>query len=216
MHSRLEQYLQSVEQKLHGLPAEERHNELSEIRLHLESLVEANKELGNTEEEAVTWTLAQFGRADALGKDLKNVHRWSGDTRHGTLAGAIALNYFGGAVASRLMSWLVLLTLTPDGHLAVLWLIRGLLITVCFGWITGALLPRHAVKGTLYAHLLGACVSLMVSLLVPIPMTSRVPALSFWASLTLSTLIGTSLAMLGAKLGVHWRKTHRKTLRIAR
>ncbi|MCW3055892.1 MAG: hypothetical protein JWN14_5062 [Chthonomonadales bacterium] len=215
MHSRLEQYLQTVEQNLHALPAEERHNELNEIRLHMESLVEANRELGSTEEEAVTQTLAQFGRAQNIGKDLTSVHHRGGTPQFGTLAGALAFNYFGGAVASLLMSRLFMLALTPEGTPTALWLVRGLLTTLCVGWLTGAVLPRYAVKGTLYAHLLGAGVSALASLLLPLPIMSMVSALSFWGSLLLSTLIGTSLAMFGAKLGARWRSTRVQKMRLA-
>jgi len=215
MHSRLEQYLQTVEQNLRSLPAEERHNELNEIRLHMESLVEANRELGSTEEEAVTQTLAQFGRAQHIGKDLSSAHQWGGKPQFGTLAGAIAFNYFVGAVASLLVSRFFLLAYTPSGVPTVFWLVRGLLTTFCVGCLTGAVLPRHAVKGTLCAHLMGASVSALASLLLPLPAMSPISAVSFWGSILLSTLIGTSLAMFGAKLGAQWRSTRVKKMRIA-
>ena len=215
MHSRLEQYLQTVEQNLHALPAEERHNELNEIRLHMESLVEANRELGSTEEEAVTQTLAQFGRAQNVGKDLTSAHQWGGKPQFGTLGGAIAFNYIGGAVAGLLVSRLFVLALAPGAVPTVFWLVRGLLTTLCVGWLTGAVLPRHAVKGTLYAHFLGASFSTLATLFLLPPGMSTISTISFWASQIISTIIGTSIAMGGAKLGVHWRRKYVQKMRLA-
>jgi uncharacterized membrane protein len=216
MHSRLEQYLQTLEQNLHALPAEERNNEINEIRLHMESLVEANRELGSTEEEAVTQTLAQFGRAQNVGKELTSVHQWGRNPQFGSLAGAIAFNFFIGNEASLLVSRLVMLPLTPSGVPTVFWLIRGLLTTLCVGWLTGAVLPRHAVKGTLYAHLLGAALCTTALLLGTLPAMSRISLLSFWGSQLISTIIGTSIAMGGAKLGARWRSTRVQKMRMVR
>lgn len=216
MHSRLEQYLQTVEQNLNALPAEKRQNEISEIRLHMESLVEANKELGSTEEEAVTHTLAQFGRARTVGKDLNRVHQSADKSPLRTLAGAVAFNYFSGMLASLLVSRLFLLTLTPDGTPTALWLVRGMLTTLCVGWLTGAVVPRHAVKCTFFAHLLGAGLSFVLMLFLPAGVVPLPPLLSLSVSLLLSTVLGTSLAMFGAKLGAQWRNTRNQTMRLAR
>jgi len=215
MHSRLEQYLQTVGQNLHALPAEERNNEINEIRLHMESLVEANRELGSTEEEAVTQTLARFGRAQNVGNDLASAHQWGDKPQFGTLAKAIAFNFFGGNVASLLISQPFMLAFTPSGVPAVFWMFRGLLTTFCVGWLTGALLPRHAIKGTLYAHLIGASICTIDILLGTLPFMSRISALSFWSFQFIGTVIGTAIAMGGAKLGARWRSKRVQKMRIA-
>ena len=159
MHSQLEQYLKTVEQNLHALPAEERDNELNEIRSHIESLVEAHREIGNTEEEAVARTLAQFGRAQKLGKDLTQAHQSGGKPQLLLLAGAVTFNYIGGMLAGMATSSLFRMPLTLSLSLIALWYLRGMVTTFSVGWLTGALVPRQAVKGTLGAHLLGIGVS---------------------------------------------------------
>ena len=216
MHSRLEQYLQTVEQHLQALPAEERHNEISEIRLHMESLLEANRELGSTEEEAVTQTLAQFGPAQTIGKELTRVHPSERKPQLRALADTVAFNYFGGMLASMVTSRLFLLPLTPSGTPTYLWLVRGMLTTLCVGWLTGAVLPRYAVRGTLYAHLLGAGFFILPTLLMQLHVLSIISALSFAAFLLINTAISTSLAMFGAKMGTLWRRKRVQPMRLAR
>ncbi|MCW3098743.1 MAG: hypothetical protein JWL77_4361 [Chthonomonadaceae bacterium] len=216
MHSRLEQYLETVAQNLQALPAEERSNELTEIRLHMESLVEANRELGSTEEEAVTLTLAQFGRAQTIGKDLTRVHQSGGKSDLSGLAGAIAFSYFGGMLASLIMSRFFLIALSPSPTPTAWWIARGLLTTVCVGWLTGAVMPRHAIKGTLYAHLVGMGLAGLLTLLFPTSIMPMSPILSTWTMLLASTAVGTSLAMFGAKQGVQWRNARVKAMRLVR
>lgn len=215
MHSRLEEYLQTVEQNLQHLPAYERQNELNEIRMHLDSLVQANTELGDTEEEAVTETLAQFGRAQTLGKDLTLVHQSAGKPTFQDLAAAAAFNYVGGSVAMLAVSRLVILPLAYDGVPTFFWMVRSLLTMFCIDWLTGAVMPRGAVKGAFYARLLGAVLSLVFTLgLQPTTM----PMVSVWSiggSLAISSLIQIGLAVVGAKSGAQWRVRRDKKLRLA-
>jgi len=215
MHSRLEQYLQTVEQNLHALPAEERHNELNEIRLHMEALVEANRELGSTEEEAVSQALAQFGRAQTVGKELIHAHQWGGQPQWRSLVGATTFNYFGGFVATQITSGLCLLTAHAP-LMPVIWIGDSLLTTLSVGWLTGAVAPRHAVKGTLYSHLLRAVTTPFIfALFLPATIRSAtLSSMSYWAMLVASTAISTPLAMFGAKLGAQWRSTRVKKMRI--
>lgn len=215
MHSRLEAYLQTVEVNLHALPVEERQNELHELRLHMESLLESYQELGSTEEEAVTQTLAQFGRANTLGKDLNQAHQSAGRSSIDTLAGAVAFNYLSGMAASLVISRLFILALPASGAPTAIWVVRGLLLTLCIGGMTGALMPRNAVKGTLYAHLAATGLSWLVMLCLP---THALPVSShpvFWIGQIINTLIGTAIAMGGAKLGASWRDRQSRKMRIA-
>ena len=215
MHSRLEQYLQTVERNLDTLPAEERANELDEIRLHMESLVQANIELGSTEEEAVKQTLAQFGRAQTIGQDLNRAHARGDRPSFRTLVGVIAFNYFVGVLASMTMSGLILHVNSPSSAPSAWWILRGMSTTLFVGWLTGAVMPRHAVRGTLYAHLLSTGISLFALLLLPKPITAIIMTAAYMTMLAATTTIGTALAMFGAKQGARWRALRRPTMRVA-
>lgn len=72
MQSRLEQYLDQVEQELKALPSWEREEWREEARQHLGALVEAHEELGSSREEALQAALAQFGPARSLGRALRS------------------------------------------------------------------------------------------------------------------------------------------------
>ena len=207
MHSQLEQYLHTVEQNLNALPAEERHNELREIRLHMESLVKANRELGRSEEEAVTHTLAQFGHAQTVGKDLTRIHQRGDKPQFRTLAGTVAFHYFVGTLASLFMSGLVLIAATPSASYSAWGILRGMSTTLFTGWLTGAVMPRYAVRGTLYAHILGAALSTLATLLLPSEVMPMRSTEGFWAALLATMILGTLLAMFGAKHGAQWRNT---------
>lgn len=61
MHSLLENYLSEVARQLDSLPQTRRNEELKEMRQHLLSAVIVNREFGQSEEEAVTSALRQFG-----------------------------------------------------------------------------------------------------------------------------------------------------------
>jgi hypothetical protein len=216
MHSQLEQYLKTVEQNLHALPAEERDNELNEIRSHIESLVEAHRELGCSETEAVSQTLAQFGHAQKLGKDLTQAHQSGGKPQLPLLAGAVTFNYIGGMLAGMATSSLFRLPLTFSLFLIALWYLRGMVTTFGVGWLTGALVPRQAVKGTLGAHLLGIGVSLLTRLLLPTKYIDPVPIMATFMLMLPASAISTAIAMFGAKWGAHWRYTHTVTMRLVR
>jgi len=69
-HSRLEGYLDAVEQQLTRLPGWEREAWREEARQHLTALTEAREELGWSSEEAVEASLRQFGEPERLGQEL--------------------------------------------------------------------------------------------------------------------------------------------------
>lgn len=58
------------------MPPTERDEELREIRQHLDALVAGNIALGHTEDEAVSLTIHQFGRAEQVGRSLNEI--WAG------------------------------------------------------------------------------------------------------------------------------------------
>ncbi len=219
MHSPLEPYLQTVEQNLHFLPPDERQQELAEIRLHLESLLEANRELCNTEEEAVAQTLAQFGRAQTLGKDLTYVHQSEGKPKLRMLAGAIAFSYVGGTLLNHLLYPLLNFAVPFTGHSTPLWITAwiatSLMSTLCVGWLTGVVTPRHAIKGTVITHLLGGAITFVTVMRQPGIIVSTA-ILSIGVSLLISAIINIAVAVFGAKRGIRWRTKRNQPLRLVR
>jgi hypothetical protein len=79
MPSLLESYLAEVEAKLKALPAKRRKEEMREMRQHLLSAVEANRELGQSEEEAVETALIQFGSVEEASESIR--WAWDRDSR---------------------------------------------------------------------------------------------------------------------------------------
>jgi len=70
MHNQLEKYLSQIEKQLAALPAEQRQDELREIRSHLEMMIEDNVARGCEMDEAVVKAIRQFGAAERVGRDL--------------------------------------------------------------------------------------------------------------------------------------------------
>ncbi|MGC4047508.1 MAG: permease prefix domain 1-containing protein [Armatimonas sp.] len=61
MPVRLENYVEELRHELKDLPVTQRAEQLAEVRTHLNALIEANRELGLTEEEAEAAAIAQLG-----------------------------------------------------------------------------------------------------------------------------------------------------------
>lgn len=72
MHKQLEDYLSKIEKQLAALPAQQREDELREMRSHLEMMIEENVARGYDADQAVAKALEQFGAAKKVGRDLKN------------------------------------------------------------------------------------------------------------------------------------------------
>ncbi len=88
MHALLETYLSEVADHLGALPVARRNEELREMRAHLLSSVEAYRELGETEQEAVEATLRQFGPAPQVAGGLARAwRRGQGSWRDASKAG---------------------------------------------------------------------------------------------------------------------------------
>lgn len=94
MHSLLEEYLAQVAAQLGPLPVGRRNEELREMRAHLLSAVEAYRELGETESEAVGSTLRQFGPSSQVAAGLTRAWRRG----QGTWRDAAKAGLFGAAV----------------------------------------------------------------------------------------------------------------------
>ena len=72
MYEPLEAYLQEVKAQLKALPRAAHEDEISEIRLHLQALVQQSLQRGESESDAVKFALAEFGDAREVGRDLKS------------------------------------------------------------------------------------------------------------------------------------------------
>ena len=70
MPSLLEAYLEQVAAHLSALPTKRRNEELREMRQHLLNAVTVNRELGQSEDEAVQNAVMQFGTPEDLGGNL--------------------------------------------------------------------------------------------------------------------------------------------------
>lgn len=73
MQTPLEEYLSKIEKQLAALPIEQRHEEVREIRSHLQQMVEDNIARGDAPDAAVAKALEQFGAAEKVGRALKNL-----------------------------------------------------------------------------------------------------------------------------------------------
>lgn len=71
----MERYLNSVSSRLTDLPADERDDQMREIRQHLESLVADQRAYGLDQDEAVAAALNQFGGSDQIGKQLRHASK---------------------------------------------------------------------------------------------------------------------------------------------
>lgn len=77
MQNKLEKYLSQIEKQLAALPAEQRQEELREIRSHLEMMIDDNVARGCDADDAVSKALEQFGAAEKVGKALECTHEFS-------------------------------------------------------------------------------------------------------------------------------------------
>ena len=70
MHSLLENYLAEVSVQLGSLLAKQRDEEMREMRQRLLSAMEANRDLGQTEDEAAANALAEFGTSEKASESI--------------------------------------------------------------------------------------------------------------------------------------------------
>lgn len=79
MHSLLENYLAEVRAKLSALPLKRREEEMREMRQHLLSAMEANRDLGQGEDEAAMNALNEFGTSAEASESV--LWAWRRDLR---------------------------------------------------------------------------------------------------------------------------------------
>lgn len=110
MHKQIEDYLEQVAAHLTVLSMARRHEELTELRLHLESAVSAFQKSGQSEEKAVQAAIDQFGQPSAVapgivsawrrGKALEKRNFWQ------TTIGVLALIYLTNKMTSTICVWM--------------------------------------------------------------------------------------------------------------
>lgn len=153
MHSRLESYLSEVDVHLSALPAKRRNEELREIRQHLLNAVTVNRELGQSDEDAVQNAVMHFGMPKDLSENL--VWAWR---RERKLDGR---DFWGAAVCVPLLCWMTIFA--PDhfipspsrsfaqppfsGFLWVEWILWIMPHFVLIGGLSGLLFPKRALAG---------------------------------------------------------------------
>ncbi len=223
MHSPLEQYLEEVHSHLKELPQQQREEEVEEIRQHIESIVEAHRELGMTEEAAMTSALAQFGTAQTLSKGLTRAFRRSDKYLQGDLktAAAVAfmtfwtLDYLRGQIA---MSLLFAGITGAQLNAVKSWNVVGLImIPLLQGWLTAIVAPRRALDGIVLSWMVMFGVHIAIGgwiIATPSCMFEREIGRDA-AFDVLTGAISVALALLGAQAGVQWKKACLRRLRLA-
>ena len=216
MFSQFEPYLQEVETRLRELPPPQRADEIEELRQHMQAMREARIEMGQTEAEAVAYTLAHFGAAQTVGSQLQRVLRRGDRSLPGGLwvAAGVALVVNQGqalmksALSARLHDYQTLLPM-PDN--TAWWLTMIILTALLAGGLTGLIAPRRAIAGTLLAHITGTVVGGYVTVAqCGFPMLGDIALLVFLAECA----IATPVALLAAGLAARWRKQqHRRARR---
>lgn len=74
-NSRLDQYIETIENRLKSLPPVRRQEEIQEVRQHLEALVAGHRIAGLSEDEAMETAIRQFGHAEQVGQELSKASR---------------------------------------------------------------------------------------------------------------------------------------------
>jgi hypothetical protein len=200
MQNRLDLYLMQVDERLGTLPVWRRVEEIEEVRQHLQALVDAYIELGQSEEEALTAALAQFGSAPATARGLRRAWRRQTTLRDVRPCIERAFNGFGRlgtahVAASLLLGCRVTEPVSLEG-LPMLLLILGSAASLLAGWEVGKEAPGRG-----WIKALSACASIFVTVQV---LTLGVMLPGFWALLTSPTWVELAVQILHNWFGFGW------------
>jgi len=75
IHPEIESYLTRLGNELTGIPAQQRNEELRECRLHLEALIEGQREGTPGEADSIREAIHKFGSPEDIGHSLRLVHQ---------------------------------------------------------------------------------------------------------------------------------------------
>jgi len=192
MHKELEKYLSQIGKQLAELSAEQREEELREIRSHLQQMIEENVAHGDDADEAVTKALEQFGAAKKVASDLKRT-RINRDQRARTfLAGLVvfAIWIYPDFCTSYLFPSMRHLFLTPGASY-----IETTFVFFISGWVAEAIAP----KKVLLPILIPFCITWALGIFTVILTLVAFPtsSLSFLSYQLLNTAV-LPLSFLGA------------------
>ncbi len=184
MHKQLEDYLNEIAKSLGSLPATRREEELSEMRQHLLNAVVIGKEQGQSENEAILAAIEQFGSPQALGAQI--VLAWRRERR------LDVFKVLGIAIVTPIMLPSLVYSLNfVDPVINWLWLsnnafllhhkaagvafVSGLFYLVygLTGTISGAALPKQAVRGVSLGMVVYNCCWFASLGRIPIPTEPR-------------------------------------------
>lgn len=146
MQNQLEKYLSQIEKQLATLPAEQRQEELREIRSHLQQMIEDNITRGQDADRAVAKALEQFGSAHKVGRELNVANPVSWYNRGRPLLAAIVaytvLACIYGTYCSFVNTFRILL---PSGfHTLVTYNTAFIFSAFVSGWVAEVVAPQKA------------------------------------------------------------------------
>jgi hypothetical protein len=163
MSSQLERYLREVAVELHELPADEREEQIEEIRVHIEAYMDQHKSAGKSDVEAEQAALAQFGDAAKVGRDIRRA-RTRKSIRSIAFAALIALAL---ATAVSCLSFRDMVS-PATGNKTDLLVSLQVGETLLMGTCVGLILRQFAVKSIVWYYVITLIPGLAVVLLPPL------------------------------------------------
>lgn len=146
--AQLEDYLDHVLAPLVGTVPYDRRKELrAELTAHLEALVEARTELGETREQAITAALRQFGNPASIGGEW--LGEWRPKSGFPLRTARLAMAYF---LPASLLAWFVITVLSPVQTPPAVFFVLTVIPTFT-GFIVGLLARNRPAAGTLFGVL---------------------------------------------------------------
>jgi len=147
MHEQLEDYLSKIEKQLAALPAEQREEELREIRSHLQQMIAENIARGDVADEAIAQALEQFGPAGKLGRDLKVAKPIPWYDRGRPLLAAIVAYTVLACIYGPFCSFVDASGILLPSVFHTLWLYNTVVIFSAFvsGWVAEIVAPQKAI-----------------------------------------------------------------------
>lgn len=207
MHSQLEQYLNEVADRLAPSPVNRRNEELREMRAHLLSVIEAYQELGETEQDAVTSALHQFGTPQEIGRAFRRhkIRSWRDTAKSGLLSAAALWSVLGlcTLIGHIIAEQSNALTMLLSSHLQVIY------FTILFGFsaLSGVLSPGRVTQATtgptLWGTLAGYALPILIYEAFHAWTDTDVLAVAFLVSAQAACLTG------AAWISIRWQQRHR-------
>jgi len=176
MHRLLEDYLSQVENELRPMPAEQREQDLREMRQHLLKAIAVNQEVtGHSEEKATENAIKEFGSPQKLAAEMLSAWR-RGDKKENrrSLIGALLCQLASKCIISILFIAFGFSILTTQygkhelliGSLLVLWNATSLAAT---GIVSAYFFPMRAIAATWILAVVDICITWYQISHTPVP-----------------------------------------------